>query len=336
MELVDTLNRPLRDLRISVTDRCNFRCVYCMPREVFGPNYKFLARTELLTFEEITRLARQFAALGVEKFRLTGGEPLLRRELERLIQMLAEIPGVHDIALTTNGSLLTPQKANALRDAGLKRISISLDSLDDAVFKSMNDVGVPVSRILEAIDNASRAGLAPVKIDAVMKRGVNDAGLLDLAGHFRGSGHIIRFIEYMDVGNSNQWQMADVVSAEEIIHRINGVWPIEPAEPTYYGEVAQRWRYKDGGGELGIIASVTKPFCRTCTRARLSAEGSLYTCLFSERGHDLRQLLRSGASNDEVNQTLRRVWGSRRDRYSELRTANTPARKKVEMSHIGG
>jgi cyclic pyranopterin phosphate synthase len=335
----DALGRPLRDLRISVTDRCNFRCVYCMPKEIFGRDYQFLPRSALLTFEEITRLAHLFVARGVRKIRLTGGEPLLRRDLEVLVEMLAGIEGLEDLTLTTNGSLLTPAKARALKAAGLRRITISLDSLDDTVFMAMNDVGVSVETILGAIDAAVAAGLAPIKIDMVVKRGANEQSIVPMAEHFRWTGHILRFIEYMDVGNSNGWRMEDVVPAAEVVRTIDAVWPLEPAEPNYYGEVAERWHYRDGAGEIGIIASVTQPFCRTCTRARLSAEGKLYTCLFSGIGHDLRALLRRGASDEEIGAVLDRVWRSRTDRYSEIRTANTAAigpRRKVEMSYIGG
>jgi cyclic pyranopterin phosphate synthase len=336
MQIVDTLQRPLRDLRVSVTDRCNFRCVYCMPKEVFGPGFQFLPRAELLTFEEITRLARVFVAHGVEKIRLTGGEPLLRRDLERLVAMLAGIDGLQDLTLTTNGSLLTPAKARALHEAGLQRITISLDSLDDVVFQRMNDVGMPVSRILGAIDSAAAVGLTPIKIDMVVKRGVNEDSIVDMARRFRGTGHIVRFIEYMDVGNSNGWRMDDVVPATEIIRRIDQVWPLEPADPNYYGEVAERWRYADGAGEIGVIGSVTQPFCQTCTRARLSAEGRLYTCLFAADGHDFRALLREDASDDQLRAALATVWRRRGDRYSAIRTALTTVRPKVEMSHIGG
>jgi cyclic pyranopterin phosphate synthase len=336
MTVTDRLNRPLRDLRISVTDRCNFRCVYCMPKEIFGRDFAFLEREELLTFEEITRLSGLFVAHGVEKVRLTGGEPLLRRDLEKLIAMLAGIDGLRDLTLTTNGALLTPAKARALRDAGLKRITISLDSLDDDVFMRMNDVGVPVSRVLGAIEAADAAGLRPIKIDMVVKRGLNESSILPMAAHFRGTGIILRFIEFMDVGNHNGWRMDDVVSAAEIAETVNAVWPIEPAEPNYYGEVAERCRYTDGAGEIGNIASVTQAFCGTCTRARLSAEGQLYTCLFAGLGHDLRDLLRGGASDDEISATLARVWGARSDRYSEVRSENTLPLRKVEMSHIGG
>jgi cyclic pyranopterin phosphate synthase len=336
MQPIDSLQRPLHDLRISVTDRCNFRCVYCMPKEVFGPGFQFLPRAELLSFEEITRLAKIFVANGVQKIRLTGGEPLLRRDLERLVGMLAGIDGLHDLTLTTNGSLLTPAKALALKSAGLRRITISLDSLDDVVFQRMNDVGMPVSRILEAIEAAEAAGLAPIKIDMVVQRGLNEDSVVAMARRFRRSGHIVRFIEYMDVGNSNGWRMDDVVSATEIIDRINQVWPLEPTDPNYYGEVAARWRYVDGAGEIGVIASVTQPFCRTCTRARLSAEGRLYTCLFAAQGFDFRQLLREGATDDALAEALGTLWRRRSDRYSEVRTALTASRPKVEMSHIGG
>lgn len=332
---VDALGRPLRDLRVSVTDRCNFRCTYCMPKEVFGRDFAFLDRAELLTFEEIARLARLFVREGVEKIRLTGGEPLLRRDLERLVAMLARIRGVQDIALTTNGSLLTREKALALRDAGLRRITLSLDSLDDAVFRRMNDVDFPVARVLDAIDAASDAGLTPIKIDMVVKRGENDDSIVQMASRFRGTGHIVRFIEYMDVGNTNGWRMEDVVSAREIVERIARHWPMEPAQPNYFGEVAERWRYLDGSGEIGIISSVTQPFCGSCTRARLSADGKLYLCLFASTGHDLRGLVRGGADDDIIAGAIRAHWHTRDDRYSEIRTEATPT-TKVEMSHIGG
>ena len=338
MSVKDTLGRPLRDLRISVTDRCNFRCTYCMPKEIFGRDFQFLQRDELLTFEEIARLARIFVAHGVEKIRLTGGEPLVRRGLERLIAMLVETEGLHDLTLTTNGSLLSPARSRALKEAGLKRITISLDSLDDAVFMAMNDVGFPVAKVLAAIDGAAAAGLHPIKIDMVVKRGVNEDSILPMARHFRGTGHILRCIEYMDVGNTNGWRMDDVVPAAEIIRTVNAAWPIEPVAANYYGEVAERWRYLDGAGEIGIIASVTQPFCGSCTRARLSAEGELYTCLFAGRGHDLRALLRGGAADAEIGDFLASVWRARDDRYSEIRSSNTLSLplKKVEMSHIGG
>ena len=334
--ILDALQRPLHDLRISVTDRCTFRCTYCMPKEVFGRDYVFLSRRELLSFEEITRLTRVFVRLGVKKVRLTGGEPMLRRDFERLVAMLAEIEGLEDIAMTTNGSLLTLERAEALKTAGLNRVTVSLDSLDDETFKSMNDVGFPVAKVLEAIDNAAAAGLAPVKIDMVVKRGVNEDHILDMARHFRGSGQILRFIEYMDVGSTNGWRMADVVTAREIRDALQREWPLEPVEPNYFGEVAERYRYSDGAGEVGIIASVTLPFCGACTRARLSADGELYTCLFGVKGHDLRTLLRDGSSDEQIEATLRRIWGARVDRYSELRSEDTIGLRKVEMSKIGG
>jgi GTP 3',8-cyclase len=329
----DTLGRLLRDLRISVTDRCNFRCVYCMPKEVFGRDHRFLERRELLTFEEIDRLARAFAAHGVEKIRITGGEPLVRRDLERLIERLAAIDGL-DLTLTTNGSLL-PQKARALKEAGLRRVTVSLDSLDDEVFSAMNDVDFPVQRVLDGIDAAAAAGL-PVKVNMVVKRGVNENQILPMAREFRERGHVLRFIEYMDVGHTNGWRLDDVVSAAEIVGIVDAELPLEPIEPNYRGEVARRWRYKDGSGEIGVIASVTEPFCGDCTRARLSAEGRLYTCLFALRGHDLRALVRSDASDDELREAIGRIWGARTDRYSEIRSANTADLPKVEMSYIGG
>jgi GTP 3',8-cyclase len=332
--VADSLGRGLRDLRLSVTDRCNFRCVYCMPKEIFGHDFQFLARRELLTFEETVRLARIFVSLGVEKLRITGGEPLLRRELEALIAQLAGIEGVRDLALTTNGSLLA-RKAAALRAAGLRRVTVSLDSLDDAVFQAMNDVGFPVARVLEGIDAAADAGL-PVKVNMVVKRGVNDDHVVPMARFFRASGHTLRFIEYMDVGTTNGWRLDDVVPAAEILRAIDAEWPLEPLEPNYPGEVANRYRYRDGAGEIGAIASVTQPFCRGCTRARLSADGKLYTCLFAAHGHDLRTLLRSGASDERIEASLASIWSARDDRYSEVRTAATPRRPKVEMSHIGG
>jgi GTP 3',8-cyclase len=332
--VADRLGRPLRDLRISVTDRCNFRCVYCMPKEVFGRDYQFLEHKELLTFEEIARLARIFARHGIEKIRLTGGEPLVRRNLERLIELLAAIPGL-DLTLTTNGSLLA-KKAQALKTAGLKRITVSLDSLDDQVFMKMNDVDFPVARVLDGIEAAAAAGLAPIKINMVVKRGVNDASVASMARHFRGSGHILRFIEYMDVGHTNGWRMDDVVTAKEIVSMINAEAPLAQCDPNYRGEVAERWRYCDGSGEIGVVASVTQAFCRDCTRARLSTEGSIYTCLFATAGHKLKPLLRGGASDDEISDTIAAIWRKRGDRYSEIRTAQTTALQKVEMSYIGG
>jgi cyclic pyranopterin phosphate synthase len=332
---LDRRGRALHDLRISVTDRCNFRCTYCMPKEVFGRDFQFLPHRQLLSFEEITHLARIFVAHGVEKIRITGGEPLVRRDLERLIGMLAPLPGLRDITLTTNGSLLA-KKARALKDAGLQRVTVSLDSLDDRVFKSMNDVDFPVDRVLEGIEAAAAVGLAPIKINMVVKRGVNDAGIEAMARYFHGTGHILRFIEFMDVGNSNRWRLEDVVPAAEIVSRIDAVLPLEPIAANYRGEVATRYRYRDGGGEIGIISSVTQPFCGNCTRARLSAEGVLYTCLFGSDGHDFRAPLRDGASDEQIAGQLRGLWTARSDRYSELRTLATTRAPKVEMSHIGG
>ena len=332
--VLDTRSRPLRDLRISVTDRCDFRCVYCMPKEVFGRDFQFLRRSELLTFEEIARVVRIGAGLGVRKLRLTGGEPLMRRDLERLVEMLAGIDGIDDIAMTTNGSLL-PRKARVLADAGLRRVTVSLDSLDDAVFGAVNDVDFPVERVLEGIAAAAEAGM-PVKVNMVVKRGLNDGSVLEMAEHFRGTGHTLRLIEYMDVGTTNGWQMDDVVPAAELVEAIGAEWPLEPVEPEYPGEVARRYRYADGAGEVGVIASVTQPFCHDCSRARLSAEGRLYTCLFAAAGHDLRRRLRGDGGDEDVEAFLRRIWGRRADRYSELRTAETSGRPKVEMSHIGG
>jgi cyclic pyranopterin phosphate synthase len=305
-----------------------------MPKEVYGRSYRFLERRQLLTFEEIERLSRVFASLGVEKIRLTGGEPLLRRELERLVEMLGAIPGV-DLTLTTNGSLLL-QKARVLADAGLRRVTVSLDSLDDHVFRAMNDVDVPVERVLTGIEAAAAAGLSPVKVNMVVKRGVNEDSVLPMARYFRGSGHILRFIEYMDVGHTNGWRLDDVVSAAEIVATIGAELPLEPMEPNYAGEVARRYRYRDGSGEIGVIASVTEPFCGACTRARLSAEGRLYTCLFATEGHDLRALVRGGASESDLAEEIGRVWRARADRYSELRSAETADLPKIEMSYIGG
>jgi GTP 3',8-cyclase len=333
MTVLDTLGRPVRDLRISVTDRCNFRCVYCMPKEVFGREYAFLPRRELLTFEEIERVARVFVDLGVRKLRITGGEPLLRRDLEVLIAQLVAIDDDLDVTLTTNGAVLA-RKAPALAAAGLTRITVSLDSLDDEVFRAMNDVDFPVARVLAGIDAAADAGLG-VKVNVVVKRGLNEGSVLDIARRFRGTGHTVRFIEFMDVGATNGWRLDDVVPAAEIVAAIGAEFPLEPVEAAYRGEVAERYRYLDGAGEVGVIASVTQPFCGDCTRARISADGKLYTCLFAVRGHDLRALLRSDSEAD-LEETIRAVWTQRADRYSELRTADTSALRKVEMSYIGG
>jgi len=332
--VTDTLGRALSDLRISVTDRCNFRCIYCMPKDVFDNDYQYLPHADLLTFEEITRVARAFVALGVRKIRLTGGEPLLRRNLEKLVEMLARL-GDLDLTLTTNGTLLA-KKAKSLRDAGLTRVTVSLDSLDDATFRRMNDVDFPVAGVLAGIDAAAAAGLAPLKINMVVKAGPSEASIVPMARHFKGSGHILRFIEYMDVGATNGWRMDDVVPAAEIVRMISTEMPLAPADPNYTGEVAQRWRYVDGGGEIGVIASVTQAFCRDCTRARLSTEGKLHTCLFAAHGHDLRDLLRGGFTDEQLGNAVAAVWSRRGDRYSELRTAATARAPKVEMSYIGG
>jgi cyclic pyranopterin phosphate synthase len=325
-------------LRVSVTDRCNFRCVYCMPKEVFGRDYAFLERRELLTLEEVARVTGVFASLGIRTVRLTGGEPLVRRNVEHLVKLLSAIETPTgdrlELALTTNGSLLA-QKAEALAAAGLSRVTVSLDSLDDEAFSAMNDVDFPVRRVLEGIDAATAAGL-PVKVNAVVKRGANDGDVLALAEHFRSSGHVLRFIEYMDVGSTNGWRLEDVVSAEEIVGRISARWPLEAVASERPDATARRWRYVDGAGEIGVVASVTQPFCGGCSRARLSAEGRLYTCLFAARGHDLRAPLRLGASDEELAEQLRSIWTRRTDRYSELRTAETAALPKVEMSYIGG
>jgi cyclic pyranopterin phosphate synthase len=331
----DRRARGLRDLRISVTDRCNFRCVYCMPKEVFDANYTFLPRSEILDFEEITRLARVFGALGVEKVRLTGGEPLLRRGIDGLVAMLREALPAVDLTLTTNGSALKAL-APALAAAGLDRITVSLDALDDATFGAMNDVDFPVAKVLEGIDAAAAAGLAPVKVNMVVKRGANDHQILDMARHFRASGHIVRFIEYMDVGSTNGWRMDDVVPSAEVVRRIAARFPLEPVEPNYTGEVAERWRYLDGAGEIGVISSVTQAFCSSCTRARLSTDGQLFTCLFAQQGYDLKSLVRGEASDDDIARAIAAIWQRREDRYSEIRTAETAKARKVEMSFIGG
>ena len=339
----DALARPLQDLRISVTDHCNFRCVYCMPKEVFDKNYAYLPHTDLLSFEEITRIANVFVAHGVEKIRLTGGEPLLRKNLERLVGMLADIrtPSGRplDLTLTTNGSLLA-KKARALKDAGLNRVTVSLDSLDDATFKRMNDVDFAVADVLRGIDCAHAAGLGPVKINMVVKAGMNDQEIVPMARYFRHTPTILRFIEYMDVGASNGWNMGEVIPSAEVVRRISNEMPLVPVDANYTGETAARWRYLDGGGEVGMISSVTQSFCKDCTRMRLSTEGQLYTCLFATRGHDLRALLREGRSDAEISNAVAHLWRKRADRYSDTRTINTsgiePARKRVEMSYIGG
>ena len=330
---LDTFGRPLRDLRISVTDKCNFRCVYCMPKEVFGRGHQFLPKSDLLTYEELDRLARVFVLLGVQKIRLTGGEPLMRRDLDKLVAMLARDQHV-DLTLTTNGSFLAAQ-ARALKDAGLGRVTVSLDSLDDEVFKRMNDVDFPVARVLEGMDVASAVGF-DVKVNMVVRRGLNEDSVLPMARFFREKQYILRFIEYMDVGNSNGWRLDDVVPAREIVRLISAELPLEPVEPNYQGEVAERWRYADGSGEIGVIASVTQAFCRDCTRARLSAEGKLYTCLFATAGTDLRGLLRGGATDAELSEAIAAVWSERTDRYSEQRSSETAGLHKIEMSYIGG
>ncbi len=341
--LSDRLGRPLRDLRISVTDRCNFRCVYCMPKEVFDKDHQFLPHSLLLSFEEITRIAKIFIAHGVEKIRLTGGEPLLRKNIEKLIEMLAELKTLDgkplDLTMTTNGSLLV-KKAQSLKDAGLKRVTVSLDSLDDATFKKMNDVDFPVADVLNGIEVAHKVGLGPIKVNMVVKGGMNDQEIVPMARHFRNSPVILRFIEYMDVGASNGWKMDEVIPSAEVVRRISEQMPLEEVDPNYTGETAERWRYKDGGGEIGVISSVTQAFCSDCNRARLSTEGKLFTCLFATGGHDLRALLRGSHSDEQIIAAIAHLWAQRDDRYSELRTINTeglarPARK-VEMSYIGG
>jgi cyclic pyranopterin phosphate synthase len=332
----DELDRPLRDLRVSVTDRCNLRCPYCMPREVFGPGFEFLPRAQLLSFEEIARVVAVLAGAGVRKVRLTGGEPLLRRELERLVAMLAGLPGLEEIALTTNGLLLSPKLARRLADAGLSRATISLDALDEPVLQAMSGGRLAPARVLAAIDAAADAGLAPVKVNMVVRRGVNEHCVTAMAEHFRGSGHVLRFIEYMDVGSTNGWRLEDVVPAGEILAAIDARWPLEPLAPASPSEVARSYRYRDGGGEIGVIASVTEPFCSGCTRARLSADGKLFTCLFAQRGHDLRALLRAGCSDDTLARELAGVWGRRADRYSAERGRGQVTARKVEMSYIGG
>lgn len=341
--LIDQRDRPLRDLRISVTDRCNFRCVYCMPRAVFGRDYAFLDRDELLSFEEIERIARVAAAHGVRKLRLTGGEPLLRRGIEELIARLAALRTPEgkrlELALTTNGSALAV-KAQALKDAGLDRLTVSVDSLDDELFQKMNDVRFPVSRVLDGIDAAHAVGIGPIKLNMVVKRGLNDGEIEAMATRFKDTPYTLRFIEYMDVGTSNGWSLDEVIPAAEIVERISALYPLEPLGATAQGETAKRWRYRDGGGEIGLISSVTNTFCGTCNRARISTEGKLFTCLFATEGHDLRALLRGGADDDELSAAMASIWGGRDDRYSEIRSSLTPelraARPRIEMSYIGG
>jgi cyclic pyranopterin phosphate synthase len=334
LSITDKFNRPLHDLRISVTDRCNFRCIYCMPKEIFGRDYPFLRREELLSFEEIARLAHILAGHGVRKIRLTGGEPLVRRDLEVLVGMLAQLPDL-DLTMTTNGALLA-RKAAALKAAGLQRVTVSLDALEDEVFMAMNDVDFPVARVLEGIEAARQAGLTPIKINMVVKRGLNEDSILPMARYFHGTDFILRFIEYMDVGSTNGWRLDDVVPAKEIVARIDAEMPLESMEPNYRGEVAKRWRYRDGRGEIGFVTSVTQPFCGDCSRVRLSAEGKLYTCLFAVNGFDLRQLLRDGASDQEISDAVDSLWRKRDDRYSEIRSDETAELPKVEMSYIGG
>ncbi|MDO8810933.1 MAG: GTP 3',8-cyclase MoaA [Gallionella sp.] len=349
--VADIMQRPMRDLRISVTDRCNLRCTYCMPREVFDENHPFLPRAELLSFEEIERLARLFIQLGVQKIRLTGGEPLLRRGIERLIESLARLSTQEgkpvEIALTTNAVLLS-QKAQSLKDAGLARVTASLDGLTDETFRRMSDSDVSVKTVLDGIAAAQRVGLAPVKVNMVVKRGVNDHEIIPMAGHFRNSGVVLRFIEFMDVGCTNGWRMDDVVPAREILEQISSRYPVVQADPNYTGEVAERWRYADGSGEVGVIASVTQAFCHECTRARLSTDGKLYTCLFASNGADLRGPLRMDATDQMLSNLIAGAWKLRFDRYSQLRHAATETRsskmqdsglvngKKIEMSYIGG
>jgi cyclic pyranopterin phosphate synthase len=341
--LIDTHARPLRDLRISITDRCNFRCVYCMPKEVFDKNYVFLQQSSLLSFEEITRLAKIFVAHGVTKIRLTGGEPLLRKNIEKLIEMLSTLRTPDgrslDLTLTTNGSLLA-RKAQGLKDAGLNRVTVSLDSLDDVIFRRMNDVDFPVAEVLRGIDAAHEAGLGPIKVNMVVKKGMNDQEIVPMARHFKGSPFILRFIEYMDVGACNGWRMDEVVPSAQVVRRIDAAMPLEEIGSDSTSETAERWRYKDGSGEIGVICSVTQAFCHTCTRARLSTEGKLYTCLFGTGGHDLRALLRAEHSDDEISTAVAHLWRARSDRYSALRTVNAAGlarlANKVEMSYIGG
>jgi len=334
-QVADRRARHLRDLRVSVTDRCNFRCTYCMPKDVFGADYEFLPHDEVLSFEEIVRMARIFASLGTEKIRLTGGEPLMRKGIERLVAMLREALPAVDLTLTTNGSALKA-KARALKAAGLDRVTVSLDSLDDATFRAMNDVDFPVAKVLEGIDAAAAEGLSPVKVNMVVKRGVNDHQVIEMARRFKGTGHIVRFIEFMYVGSTNQWRMDDVIASAQVVHRIAEQFAVDPIGANYPGEVAERWKYRDGSGEFGVISSVTHAFCGTCTRARLSTDGQLFTCLFAHRGYDLKALVRAGRSDDEIRGAIAAIWEARDDHYSEIRTAETARARKIEMSYIGG
>ena len=333
-QLSDKFRRGLSDLRISVTDRCNFRCTYCMPKEVYGHNFKYLDKNQLLSLDEIASLAKIFKRLGTKKIRITGGEPLLRKEIEVLIEKIAKI-GFEDITLTTNGALLE-RKAHILKKAGLNRVTVSLDSLDDTVFKGMNDVNFPVNKVLRGIDAAHKVGLDPVKINMVVKRGVNEKAVVEMCRYFKGSPHIVRFIEFMDVGSTNGWKLDHVVSTKELVANINKTLPIVPVDPNYSGEVANRWHYVDGDGEIGFISSVSQAFCEGCTRARISADGKLYTCLFASKGYDLKALLRSNVTQEQITGEIKQVWSNRKDRYSEIRTLNTALKPKIEMSYIGG
>ncbi len=337
---LDLHDRPLRDLRISVTDRCNFRCSYCMPKSVFGKDYHFLRRTDLLSYEEVERLARIFIDLGVQKIRLTGGEPLLRHDLERLIEKLARLSGLKDLALTTNASLLSPSRVTMLCDSGIDRINISLDALDESVYKQINEINYPIGQVLDGIDNVMKGGFKAIKINVVVQKGINDNQIIPMTEYFRGKPVILRFIEFMDVGNVNMWDISRVVSAKEIIDTIQEKYPLAPLEQNFIGEVASRWKYLDGAGEIGIISSISKPFCSTCSRARLSAVGELYTCLFATQGFDFREQLRRGCHDSEIVQAIRDIWCNRGDRYSELRQIgfdnNKDNNRKVEMSYIGG
>jgi GTP 3',8-cyclase len=333
--VVDRLSRPIHDLRISITDRCNFRCVYCMPKEKFGRDHKFLSRKELLSFEEIERVATAFAELGVRKLRVTGGEPMLRTDMVDLVARLAKVPGIDDLSMTTNASLVSVARAEALYDAGLRRVNVSLDSLNDEDFVRINDVGCSVSRVLNGIDALAEVGFNPIKVNMVVRRGLNETSVLPMARHFHGTPVVLRFIEYMDVGSTNEWKLDQVYSAREIHDLIDKELPLESMQPNYQGEVARRWRYRDGGGEIGIISSVTQPFCRDCSRARLSAVGKLYTCLFAQDGFDLRTYLRSGCDDHALKEYIAGIWKHREDRYSELRS-RIKVSQKVEMSYIGG